>query len=196
MGRYLAFCSSVPWVRMGSQHRPLWVATMSPVEAHCLDSSSMQMALARGSAPAPPYSLGTHMPMTPRLNSFSMFSRGYWLVLSVSAAMGLTSFSVNSAIIFRISWCSRLRLKSMIYTPLCQILKRQFGRITSFLRFRIVESFFKSVQGERGPGRGPRTERNRGPGCGEGSSPQAGMGNQSVMPAMSLASCFLPWMLP
>ena len=80
MGRYLAFWASVPWVMMGSQHRPLWVATMSPVEAHCLDSSSMQMALARGSAPAPPYSLGTHMPITPRLNSFSMFSRGYWLV--------------------------------------------------------------------------------------------------------------------
>ena len=113
MGRYFFFCSSVPWVRMGSQQRPLWVATMSPVEAHCLLSSSMQMAEARGSAPVPPYSLGTHMPMTPRLNSFSMFSRGYSLFRSVSAAMGFTSFSVNSAIIFRISWCSRLRLKSM-----------------------------------------------------------------------------------
>ena len=64
-------------------------------------------------APVPPYSLGTHMPMTPRLNSFSMFSRGYSLFRSVSAAMGFTSFSVNSAIIFRISWCSRLKLKSM-----------------------------------------------------------------------------------
>ena len=125
MGRYLAFWASVPWVMMGSQHRPLWVATMSPVEAHCLDSSSMQMALARGSAPAPPYSLGTHMPITPRSNSFSMFSRGYWLVLSVSAAMGFTSFSVNSAIIFRTSWCSRLRLKSMMSSPYIQIWKTQ-----------------------------------------------------------------------
>ena len=76
---------------------------MSPVEAHCLLSSSTQMAAARGSAPVPPYSLGTHIPMTPRSNSFSMVSRGYWLVRSVSAAMGLTSFSVKSAIIFRIS---------------------------------------------------------------------------------------------
>ena len=87
----------------------------------------MQMALARGSAPAPPYSLGTHMPITPRSNSFSMFSRGYWLVLSVSAAMGFTSFSVNSAIIFRTSWCSRLRLKSMMSSPYIQIWKTQRG---------------------------------------------------------------------
>ena len=52
------------------------VATISPVEAHCLDSSSIAIALHRSSAPAPPYSFGTIMPITPRSNSLSMFSRG------------------------------------------------------------------------------------------------------------------------
>ena len=43
-----------------------------------------------------------------------MFSRGYSQVRSVSAAMGFTSFSVNSRTIFWTSACSLLRLNSII----------------------------------------------------------------------------------
>ena len=65
IGRYFCFCSSLPYSMIGPQHNPLWVATMSPVEAHCLLSSSTAMAQEISSAPAPPYSLGTPIPMTP-----------------------------------------------------------------------------------------------------------------------------------
>ena len=41
-GRYFCFCSSVPKVAMGQQHREEWAETMTEVVAQCLASSSQQ----------------------------------------------------------------------------------------------------------------------------------------------------------
>ena len=42
-GRYFFFCSSVPYVYMGQQHRALWVWIITPWEASVLEISSMAM---------------------------------------------------------------------------------------------------------------------------------------------------------
>ncbi len=43
-GRYFCFCSSVPFSKMGAQHREVWAETMTAVVPQTLASSSTHMA--------------------------------------------------------------------------------------------------------------------------------------------------------
>ncbi len=63
-------CSSVPNVRIGRVVALVCTATVTPTPASALESSSRTRMYERKSAPAPPYSSGTHTPMRPSSASF------------------------------------------------------------------------------------------------------------------------------
>ena len=60
-------CSFVPHARIGSVVALVWTATVTPTPASARDSSSSTRMYERKSAPAPPYSSGTHTPIRPEL---------------------------------------------------------------------------------------------------------------------------------
>ena len=70
-GTKRARCSSVPKCRSGSVTALVWTATVTPTPASPRESSSSTSTYATKSAPAPPYSSGTHTPIRPRSASFS-----------------------------------------------------------------------------------------------------------------------------
>ena len=59
------FCSSVPQARIGSVVALVCTATVTPTPASARDSCSSTRMYERKSAPAPPYSSGTHTPISP-----------------------------------------------------------------------------------------------------------------------------------
>ena len=63
-------CSSLPNARIGSVVALVCTATVTPTPASARDSSSSTSTYERKSAPAPPYSSGTHTPMSPSSASF------------------------------------------------------------------------------------------------------------------------------
>ena len=64
-GSQCFFCASSPNRRIGSVPTLVWTSTMTAVEAQAWASSSMQIAKASASRPAPPYSRGMSTPMSP-----------------------------------------------------------------------------------------------------------------------------------
>ena len=98
-GKYFIFCSSVPFSRIGAMHNDVWAERITPVVAHTLESSSTAMMYICTDPPAPPYCLGTGMPIKPNFAIFLTVSIGKRSVSSTSAAKGLTSFSANDLII-------------------------------------------------------------------------------------------------
>ena len=76
LGKYLRFCSSLPKLRMWLVPSPLWLATVSAKEPSTRAHSSTQMAYARVSIPAPPYSSGMRIPSKPRAASLGTISWG------------------------------------------------------------------------------------------------------------------------
>ena len=63
-------CSSVPNARIGSVAALVCTATVTPTPASARESSSSTRTYERKSAPAPPYSSGTHTPISPSSASF------------------------------------------------------------------------------------------------------------------------------
>ena len=73
-------------------------ATVTPTPASARESSSSTRTYERKSAPAPPYSSGTHTPMSPSSASFGKSSSGKRCSRSQSAAFGTISASANSRV--------------------------------------------------------------------------------------------------
>ena len=111
---YFCFCSSVPYVMIGSMQRDVCADTTTPVVAQTLDNSSTHITYVRGSQPCPPYSFGTGIPINPYFCIFLTVSAGKASVSSVSCASGFTSVSANSLNKERAISCFLSKVKSMI----------------------------------------------------------------------------------
>ena len=72
----LAFCSSLPNLRTGSQNKLVFTLMMTPALAHPRLISSHATAYASGSNPAPPYSEGIMMPIRPSSPIVAICSAG------------------------------------------------------------------------------------------------------------------------
>src|SRR5215217_6198603 len=108
-----AFCSSVPWAKIGSVPALVCTASVTPTPASARLISSISSTYERKSVPPPPYSSGTHKPMNPGPASFSNISVGKRSSRSRCAACGSTSRSANSAARSLTSCCAALRSKSI-----------------------------------------------------------------------------------
>ena len=95
-GTYFCFCSSVPYVMIGSMHKDVCADTITAVVPQTFANSSTHITYANGSQPCPPYSFGTGIPRKPYLAIFSTVSTGNASVSSTSCARGFTSFSAKS----------------------------------------------------------------------------------------------------
>src|SRR6185437_13777571 len=113
-GTNRAFCSSVPYVRMGKVAALVWTATVTPTPASARDNSSSTRMYDRKSTPAPPYSSGTHAPIRPIPASFPKSSRGKWWSRSQVDAFGSISARANSRVTAWISRWSCVRSKSTL----------------------------------------------------------------------------------
>ena len=111
-GTKRARCSSVPNASNGSVAALVCTATVTPTPASPRDSSSSTRMYERKSAPAPPYSSGTHVPMSPSSASCANTSRGKRCSRSQAAAFGSISCRANSRASAWISFCSGLSSKS------------------------------------------------------------------------------------
>ncbi len=83
-GRYFFFCSSVPYVRIGSAQSDVCADTTTPVVAQTFESSSTHITYVKISQPCPPYSLGTGIPIKPYFPIFLTVSIGKCSVSSTS----------------------------------------------------------------------------------------------------------------
>ena len=110
-GTKRARCSSVPNASSGSVAALVCTATVTPTPASPRDSSSSTRMYERKSAPAPPYSSGTHVPISPSSASFANTSRGKRCSRSHAAACGSISCRANSRASAWISRCSGLELE-------------------------------------------------------------------------------------
>ena len=93
---HCAFCSSEPNLLTGSQYSELLTDMMTPVEAQPREISSIARAYASGSMPAPPYSSGMAMPISPSSPMAAIASAGYRCSRSISAAIGFSWASAKS----------------------------------------------------------------------------------------------------
>ena len=105
------FCSSVPHARIGSVVALVCTATVTPTPASARDSCSSTRMYDRKSAPAPPYSSGTHTPISPTSASLEKTSCGKRCSRSQSAAWGAISASASSRASAWISCCSGSQLE-------------------------------------------------------------------------------------
>ena len=116
-GMYFRFWASVPASQIVPMHSELWAAMISAWEPHTRAISSMPMARARASSPAPSYSVGIATPRKPRPAIFATVAFGNSPVLSTWAATGRTSFSAKSRTVCRIISCSESSSKSIVSLP-------------------------------------------------------------------------------
>ena len=143
LGRYLRFCSSVPFSKIGARQRDVWAESTTPVVAHTLESSSTAMVYIILSPPAPPYSTGRGIPKSPRGAIFWTVSMGNLSCSSISAARGFTSFSANSLIICLKSDCVGVSLKSIFLNfSICKIL------LLFYVRAVLHEPFSSAADGD------------------------------------------------
>ena len=111
-GTKRARCSSVPNRSSGSVQADVCTATVTPTPASPRESSSSTRMYERKSAPAPPYSSGTHTPISPSDASEPISSRGKPWSRSHAAACGSISERAKSRASDWISRCSAVSSKS------------------------------------------------------------------------------------
>ncbi len=147
-GRYFCFCSSVPYVRIGSQQRDVCADTITAVVPQTFANSSTHIAYVRTSQPCPPYSFGIGIPMKPAFAIFSTVAFGNSSVSSTSIARGLTSFSANSLKRVLAISCSLLNVKSMFFFLhlICFILimnsKSPYSSYSALPQYYCINYFF------------------------------------------------------
>ena len=100
------FCSSVPYASSGRVTALVCTATVTPTPASARESSSSTRMYERKSTPAPPYSSGTHAPISPSSASLPKSSRGKWWSRSHCAAFGSISARAKSRVSAWISFWS------------------------------------------------------------------------------------------
>ena len=128
-GRYLSFCSLVPYSLIGVMPKELSAAIVAAVEPSTRASSSTAIIYDNVSRPWPPYSSGTHIPSSPRSAIFFVSSTSNFSCSSFMAATGFTSLSAKSRTLSRNSLCfsvspkfiSLVQLISFLYQP-CRLL--------------------------------------------------------------------------
>ncbi len=105
--------SFVPARCSGPQPRLVCAATISPSDPQTRPISSIAMAYARVSRPAPPSSSGIGMPSQPSSPMRRTISTGKRRSRSCSSTTGATSVSMNSRMVSRRSACSGERSRSI-----------------------------------------------------------------------------------
>ena len=100
------FCSGEPARWSGPQPRLVWAATMSPSDPHTRPISSIAIAYASVSSPAPPSSSGIGIPSQPSSPMRRTISVGKRRSRSCSSMTGATSVVMNSRTVSRSSACS------------------------------------------------------------------------------------------
>ena len=110
-GSHCCFCSSVPKSRIGIVPSEVCAATVIAKDESTRVSSSTAIAYESVSAPAPPYSSGTGIPISPSSAASATSSYGKRCSRSSSSASGATRPCANSRTVSRISSCSLERSK-------------------------------------------------------------------------------------
>ena len=108
-GSHSRFCSSLPKRRIGIVPRDVCAATVIATDESIRVSSSIAIAYASVSEPAPPYSSGIGMPISPSSARSATSSYGKRALRSSSSATGATRSVANSRTVRRTSSCSSVR---------------------------------------------------------------------------------------
>jgi hypothetical protein len=112
-GRNSRFCASLANIKRCATHSPLCAATESAIDGSIRASSSMQMQYSTADMPAPPYSSGRWMPVSPTEASFGHNETGNACASSHSMTCGRSSASANSRTVRRKSSWSLVGRKSI-----------------------------------------------------------------------------------
>ena len=73
-GRKRRFCASVPQRSRAFTQRVFWTSTSTPIEGSTAEIASTARIASKNVPPEPPYSIGTSIPIRPRLKSWGMSS--------------------------------------------------------------------------------------------------------------------------
>ena len=115
-GTYFFFCASFPAIKMWFEHSDVCAATIIPTDPSTRESSATAVAYSTYPMPAPPYSGGKIIPISPSLPSSLIVASGNSEASSQRMTCGAISRSANSRTVFLSCSCSSFNWKSK-YPP-------------------------------------------------------------------------------
>src|SRR5215467_6677279 len=128
-GMYFLFCASFPARKMWFEQSDVCAATMMPTEPSTRESSSIAVTYSTYPMPAPPYSTGKTVPISPSLPSSLIVASGNSPASSHFITCGAISRSANSRTLFFSCSCSSLSWKSKVLSAIeCDEFQFRRGR--------------------------------------------------------------------
>ena len=116
-GKYFCFCSSVPNFPI-TEANIVCIESVAAVEPQYFAISSTAITFSISLPPLPPYFSSVPIPVNPILVISKNKSFGNFPLLSISSALGFTTFSLKSATVFLSINCALEKLKSISFPPL------------------------------------------------------------------------------